>query len=81
MFNEMMIGEELFHTPTGVAFADLITDGHRETWPIRSKSFRNWVRRCHYQATGAAAGAAVIGAKQSDRSTVCRSKLGYRVAD
>jgi hypothetical protein len=50
-----------FHTPTGVAFADFITDGHRETWPIRSKHFRNWLRRCHYNATGAAAGAAVIG--------------------
>src|ERR1700730_864396 len=61
MFNEMMLCEELFHTPTGVAFADLIMDGHRETWPIRSKSFRNWVRRCYYQATGTAAGAAVIG--------------------
>ena len=61
MFNEMMLCEELFHTPTGVAFADLIMDGHRETWPIRSKSFRNWVRRYYYQATGAAAGAAVIG--------------------
>jgi hypothetical protein len=61
MFNEMRLCEELFHTPTGVAFADFITDGHRETWPIRSKSFRNWVRRCCYQATGAAAGAAVIG--------------------
>jgi hypothetical protein len=62
MFNEMMLCEELFHTPTGVAFADFITDGHRETWPIRSKHFRNWLRRCYYKATGAAAGTAVIGA-------------------
>src|SRR6185369_12010322 len=38
-----------------------ITDGHRETWPIRSKRFRTWLRRCYYQATGTAAGAAVIG--------------------
>ena len=60
MINEMMLCEELFHTPTGVAFADFITDGHRETWPIRSKSFRTWVRRCYYQATGSAAGAAMI---------------------
>jgi hypothetical protein len=61
MLNEMILCEELFHTPTGVAFADFITDGHRETWPIRSKHFRNWLRRCYYKATGAAAGAAVIG--------------------
>ena len=45
----------------GVAFADLITDGHRETWPIRSKRFRTWLRRCYYRATGAAPGAAAIG--------------------
>jgi hypothetical protein len=61
MLNEMMLCEELFHTPSGVAFADFITNGHRETWPIRSKHFRNWLRRCYYNATGVAAGAAVIG--------------------
>jgi hypothetical protein len=60
MLEEMTICEEVFHTPAGVAFADLVTDGHRETWPIRSKRFRTWVRRCYYQATGAAAGATVI---------------------
>src|SRR3989442_2824869 len=61
MLNEMVLCEELFHTPSGVAFADFITDGHRETWPIRSKRFRTWLRRCYYHATGAAAGAAMIG--------------------
>jgi hypothetical protein len=57
----MTVCEEVFHTAGGVAYADLITDGHRETWPIRSQRFRNWVRRCYYNATGTAAGAAVIG--------------------
>jgi hypothetical protein len=37
--------EELFHTASGTAFADLLVDGHRETWPIRSKRFRGWLRR------------------------------------
>jgi hypothetical protein len=60
MLNEMILCEELFHSTSGVAFADFITHGHRETWPIRSKHFRNWVRRCYYQSTGAAAGAVVI---------------------
>ena len=45
MLNEMVLCEELFHTPSGVAFADFITEGHRETWPIRSKRFRTWLRR------------------------------------
>ena len=29
----------LFHTSDGTGFADLIFDGHRETWPLRSKRF------------------------------------------
>ena len=47
MLNEMVLCEELFHTPSDVAFADFITEGHRETWPIRSKRFRTWLRRCY----------------------------------
>jgi hypothetical protein len=61
MLEEMILCEEVFHSPSGVAFADVITDGHRESWPIRSKRFRTWVRRCYYQATGTAPGNAVIG--------------------
>jgi hypothetical protein len=61
MLKEMTLCEEVFHTASGVAFADFITDGHRETWPIRSKRFRTWLRRCYYQATGSAPSAAVIG--------------------
>jgi hypothetical protein len=60
MLEEITLCEEVFHTGSGVAFADIITDGHRETWPIRSKRFRTWLRRCYYQATGTAAGPAVI---------------------
>jgi hypothetical protein len=52
--------EELFHTAVGTAFADITVEGHRETWPIRSKRFRSFLRRCHYQATGEAASAAEI---------------------
>src|SRR5262249_50610169 len=52
--------EELFHTPNGIAFADLLTDGHRETWPIRSKRFRTWLRRCYYYATGTPPTAAMM---------------------
>src|SRR6187399_3486092 len=60
MLEEMILCEEVFHTSSGVAFADVITDGHRESWPIRSKRFRTWVRRCYYHATGTAAGGAAI---------------------
>src|SRR6185369_14025506 len=60
MLNEMVLCEELFHTPSDVAFADFITEGHRETWPIRSKRFGTWLRRCYYHATGSAPSAAAI---------------------
>ena len=49
----------LFHDPNGTAFADLAIDGHRETWPIRSRQFRHWRRR-YYEETGSAAGAQTI---------------------
>ena len=35
-------------------------EGHQETWPIRSKRFRAFLRRCHYRATGEAVSAAEI---------------------
>src|SRR5262249_5478863 len=60
MLTEMALCEELFHTAAGTAFADIMVDGHRETWPIRSKRIRGWLRRCYYQATGDAASAAAV---------------------
>jgi hypothetical protein len=52
----------LFHTPTGAAYIDFLNEGHRETWPVRSKQFRNWLRRCFYTETGFAAPAAALKA-------------------
>src|ERR1700758_2219265 len=60
MLIDTALCEELFHTAAGTAFADILVDGHRETWPIRSKRFRGWLRRRYYQATGSAASAAEI---------------------
>jgi hypothetical protein len=51
---------ELFYTPAGAAYADIPLTDHRETWPIRSKRFRSWLPRCHYEATGEAASPAAI---------------------
>jgi hypothetical protein len=42
----------LFHTAAGIAYADLIVDGHRETWAIRTRQFRNWLRKLYYDETG-----------------------------
>jgi hypothetical protein len=45
---------ELFHAPDGTGFADLDINGHRETWPIRSKGFRRWLTRRFFEATAGA---------------------------
>ena len=60
MLIELAPCEELFHSASGIAFADIIVAGHRETWPIRSKRFRAFLRRSYYNATGEAASAAEI---------------------
>jgi hypothetical protein len=52
--------ESLFHDSTGTAFADLTIDGHRETWPIRSRQFRHWLRRQYYEENGSAASPATV---------------------
>src|SRR5262245_59075197 len=46
---ELAQDAELFHTPDGTAYADFIANGHRETWPIRSKGFRRWLGRSYYE--------------------------------
>ena len=37
---ELAQSAELFHAPDGTGFADLDVNGHRETWSIRTKGFR-----------------------------------------
>src|SRR5258708_14428031 len=63
MLTQIAACEDLFHTATGTGFADLLVDGHRESWPIRSKRFRGWLRRRYYEATGSALGAQVISSE------------------
>src|SRR5262249_37883473 len=60
MLTQIKACDDLFHTASSTAFADVMIDGHRETWPIRSKRFRAWLRRRYYEATGQAASAAEI---------------------
>lgn len=39
---------ELFHTADDVIYATFPMDGHKETWPVRSKSFRRWLAHRFY---------------------------------
>jgi len=54
------VSAEFFHTPAGTGFVDLLINGHRETWHIRSQRFRTWLRRRHYEETRTALNAAEI---------------------
>jgi hypothetical protein len=44
----------LFHTSDWTAYADFVVNGHRETWPVRSKGFRRWLRHRYYRQAGGA---------------------------
>jgi hypothetical protein len=52
----------LFHAPDGTAFADIIVDSHRETWPLRSSRFRAWLRQQYYERTWDAPSPAALNA-------------------
>jgi hypothetical protein len=60
MLINMPPGGELFHTAADIAFADLLVDAQRQTWPTRSKRFRAWLRRHYYQETGAVLSAGAL---------------------
>ena len=41
----------LFHDDSKRGFASFECDGHRETWPIRSRAFKLFTRRAYFEAT------------------------------
>ncbi|MBI4564392.1 MAG: hypothetical protein HY716_06835 [Planctomycetes bacterium] len=43
---------DAFHTPEARGYVSVPVGKHRETYPIRSKSFRLWLQRRFYQAQG-----------------------------
>jgi hypothetical protein len=57
---QIAVSADLFHTATGLAYADLLSNGKRETCPIRSERFRWWLRSGYYDATGRAPSAGAI---------------------
>lgn len=45
---------ELFHGEDRVAYASFLEDGHRETWPLDSTGFREWLGARYYRDAGRA---------------------------
>jgi hypothetical protein len=46
---ELAQSVELFRSPDGTGYADLEVNGHRETWPVKSRVFRRWMERQCYE--------------------------------
>ena len=53
-------GLELFHDDSRRGFASFERDGHRETYSLRSRDFKLYLRQVYYEATGKSANAAAI---------------------
>jgi hypothetical protein len=45
---------DLFHAPDQTAYANIVIEGRRETWPLRTGPFRRWVARRFFELTGSA---------------------------
>jgi hypothetical protein len=51
---------ELFHTAKHEEYARVVVDDHLETWPLRSKAFRRYLRLLFYRATGRPPGSQAV---------------------
>lgn len=45
-------GAELFHTGDGDCYVTIPVNDHRETWSLRSRSFKDWLSKRYYEAEG-----------------------------
>jgi hypothetical protein len=49
---EVTEGAELFHTSDGDTYATIPVNGHRETWALKSRGFRDWLSKRYYESEG-----------------------------
>jgi hypothetical protein len=70
---ELASDAELLHTPDGEAYATVAVDGHRETWPIKSKGFRQWILRKFHRRCGKPPGSQAL----QDALGVLEAKAQY----
>lgn len=58
---ELCADVELFHARDGEAYGTVAVNDHRETWPVRSSVFRDFLRRRYFDAHHAVPGAQPLG--------------------
>jgi hypothetical protein len=49
MVVDLAADAELFHNAEGRTYARVAVNGHIETWPLRSSSFKRWLGACFWQ--------------------------------
>lgn len=49
---EVVHDAEFFHTGDGDTYATIPVNGHRETWALKSRGFRDWLSKCYYESEG-----------------------------
>ena len=59
----------LFHAPDSIGYADISHHHRRETWPIRSRGFRQWLVRVYYEVNGTAPNSEAIQTAKPARSS------------
>lgn len=52
---------ELFHAQDAEPYGTVPVNGHRETWPVYSAGYRDWLRRRYYEVHGAVPGGQAFG--------------------
>lgn len=65
---------ELFHDPSGQAFATVEVEGRRETWPVPSKSFAAWLAFSYYSAEQRHVGRSAMDEVQDALAAIARFK-------
>lgn len=70
---------ELFRTPGGDTYADVIVDGHRETWAVSSQGFVLWLTREFFNRTEQAPGSEHL--KSIIQTLQAKALFGERVRD
>jgi hypothetical protein len=64
---------DLFHAPGGDAYAAVVVDDHRETWPIGSRAWRQYLSAHYYQLTGRVPGEKAL----QDASTTLAGRASF----
>lgn len=61
LIRQAMHAAVLFRSADGATWADVVVDGHRETWAIRSRGFKRWLMHGYRKQTEIVPGSDAVG--------------------